>query len=35
LKEPLRIEDGHAVIPASPGTGVEWNEESVRRYLVD
>ena len=35
LKEPLRIEDGHAVIPASPGTGVEWEEESVRRYLVD
>lgn len=35
LKEPLRIEDGHAVIPASPGTGVGWEEESVRRYLVD
>ena len=35
LKEPLRIEDGHAVIPTSPGTGVEWEEESVRRYLVD
>jgi len=35
LKEPVRIEDGHAVIPTSPGTGVEWDEESVRRYLVD
>jgi mandelate racemase len=35
LKEPLRMEDGHAVILTSPGTGVEWDEESVRRYLVD
>jgi mandelate racemase len=34
LKEPVRIEDGNATIPASPGTGVEWDEESVRRYLV-
>ena len=34
LKEPARIEDGQAMIPASPGTGVEWNEESVQRYLV-
>jgi hypothetical protein len=25
----------NAVIPTSPGTGVEWDEESVRRYLVD
>ena len=35
LQEPLRIEDGNAVIPTSPGTGVEWDEESVRCYLVD
>jgi mandelate racemase len=35
LKEPLRIESGNAVIPTSPGTGVEWDEEAVRRYLVD
>jgi mandelate racemase len=35
LKEPLRIESGNAVLPTSPGTGVEWDEEAVRRYLVD
>jgi mandelate racemase len=35
LKEPIKIEDGNAVIPASSGTGVEWDEESIRRYLVD
>jgi len=30
--EPL-IEDD-AMIPSSPGTGVEWDKRSVRRYLV-
>jgi len=35
LKEPVRVEEGHAVIPTSPGTGVEWDEQSVQRYLVD
>ena len=35
LQEPVRIENGNAVIPTSPGTSVEWNEESVQRYLVD
>ena len=24
LREPLRIEEGHAVLPDSPGTGIEW-----------
>jgi hypothetical protein len=23
------------VIPTSPGTGVEWDGEGVRRYLLD
>jgi hypothetical protein len=35
LNEPVRVEDGNTVIPSSPGTGVEWDEESVRRYLMD
>jgi L-alanine-DL-glutamate epimerase-like enolase superfamily enzyme len=35
LQEPPGIEDGHAVIPAAPGNGIEWDEESVQRYLVD
>jgi mandelate racemase len=35
LKGPARIEKGHAVIPSAPGTGVEWDEERVKRYLVD
>jgi len=35
LREPLRIEKGEAVIGDEPGTGIEWNEENVRRYRVE
>jgi mandelate racemase len=35
LMEPLEIEDGNAVIPDTPGNGIEWDEESVERYLTD
>ncbi|MFQ6022312.1 MAG: enolase C-terminal domain-like protein [Acidiferrobacterales bacterium] len=34
LSEPLKVEDGHAVIPDRPGHGIEWNEEGVARYLL-
>lgn len=34
LAEPLQIRDGHALIPDRPGTGVEWHEPAVQRYLV-
>jgi mandelate racemase len=34
LREPLRIESGHAVVPDVPGSGVAWNEDNVGRYLV-
>jgi len=30
LVEPLRIRDGHAQPPASPGAGLEWDEARVR-----
>jgi mandelate racemase len=35
LTEPLVVRDGHAVPPAGPGTGLEWNEDVVRRSLVE
>ena len=35
LEEPLEIEEGYAVIPATPGNGIEWDEASVERYLRD
>ena len=34
LKEPVRLEDGHALLPEGPGIGLEWDEEAVGRYLV-
>lgn len=34
LKEPIQIKDGHAVIRDQPGAGVEWNEDAVKKYLV-
>src|ERR687893_2149899 len=30
LEEPLRIEDGHALPPDTPGIGISWDEEAVR-----
>lgn len=34
LARPLAFEDGMATAPAEPGTGIAWDEEAVRRYLV-
>jgi mandelate racemase len=34
LREPLRVERGTALPSDRPGTGVEWDEAAVRRYLV-
>ena len=35
LEEPLKVEDGHALAPDTPGIGISWDEEVVRRYLVE
>jgi mandelate racemase len=35
LQEPLRIEDGHAVVPDRPGTGIAWDEDAVKRYCFE
>jgi mandelate racemase len=34
LVEPLRIRDGHAVVPDRPGNGLRWNEEAVERHRL-
>jgi mandelate racemase len=34
LQEPLRLQDGAAIVPDVPGTGIEWNEERVTRHLM-
>ena len=34
LREPLRIVDGSATAGKSPGSGIDWNEDAVARYLI-
>jgi mandelate racemase len=34
LREPPQCKNGVVTPSAAPGTGVEWNEEAVRRYLI-
>lgn len=34
LAEPLRVEKGMAIVGDAIGTGVEWNEDVVRRFAV-
>ena len=35
IEQPLSIVNGCAVLDERPGSGVEWNEEAVARYLVE
>jgi len=32
LKEPIKIREGHAIIPNRLGAGIEWNDDAVRRF---
>jgi mandelate racemase len=34
VQEPLKIVDGHAVVPDRPGTGVVWDKAAVERYRI-
>ena len=34
LAEPLKIVGGEALIPERPGSGLSWNEDAVKRYLM-
>jgi mandelate racemase len=34
LEDPLRIENGHAVISDRPGNGLAWNKQAVERYRM-
>jgi mandelate racemase len=34
LAEPIKIVDGHAVIPDRPGNGLVWNPDAVARYRI-
>jgi mandelate racemase len=35
IEQPLSIVNGCAVLDERPGSGVEWNEDAVARYLVE
>jgi len=35
LQAPLKIENGHALIPDVPGIGMSWDEAAVAHYLVE
>ena len=34
LRDTLRIENGHAIIPQRPGNGMVWDAEAVERYRM-
>jgi len=34
LQEPLRLKDGHALIPDRPGIGMRWEEKAVKRFQL-
>lgn len=34
LREPLVVKDSHVMIPDRPGTGIEWDEKAVKKYLA-
>jgi mandelate racemase len=35
LAEPFTLEKSQLVIPARPGSGIEWNEDAVKRFRYD
>jgi mandelate racemase len=35
LAEPVQVADGHITASTSPGNGLAWDEDAVRRYLVE
>ena len=35
LKKPFPVSDGFLEIPNSPGVGIEWDEEAVKRYRYE
>ena len=35
LKHPLRVENGQALTGSAPGIGLEWDEQAVKRFLVE
>jgi mandelate racemase len=34
LARPMTIANGKALVPDAPGTGIDWDEAAIGRYLV-
>ena len=34
LATPLEVKDGYAIVPDTPGSGIDWNEEAVKRLAL-
>jgi len=34
LQEPLRVENGFAVVPDRPGSGIVWDDDAVTRHRL-
>jgi mandelate racemase len=34
LQDPVRVVDGHVIIPERPGIGMRWDEKAVRKYRL-
>jgi len=34
LAEPFALEDGHLVVPDTPGSGIEWDEKAVAKFAL-
>jgi mandelate racemase len=34
LAEPLRVKDGHLMVPDAPGIGLKWDEKAVKQYQI-
>ncbi len=34
LEEPARLKNGHVLVPARPGLGMNWDRKAIRRYAI-
>ena len=34
VAEPLRVKDGHVLVPDAPGIGLKWDEKAVKQYQM-
>jgi len=34
LAEPLEVKHSHVLVPATPGTGIRWDEKAVKKYAA-